>query len=158
MAFSFIFKARNGPLSLSPISSLWLWPSCLPQDTWDYTGPTWIIPPSQDQLISKLNSIHKLHSPLPYNITHSQVPEIRMWIHLGAVIVPITGRYRTLIWPNIHISSSKPSLILQNQVRGPAQWPMGYVHHSSPRVALAQWSVSLRRVTAFFTLDYLSLH
>ena len=86
---------------------------------------------------SKLNSIHKLHSPLPYNITHSQVPEIRMWIHLGAVIIPITGRYRTLIWPNIHISSSKPSLILQNQVRGPARWPMGYVHHSSPRVALA---------------------
>ena len=54
------------------------------KDLCDYIGPTWIVFPSQGQLISSLNSL------LLCNLTYSPVPGIRTSASLGAIILPCT--------------------------------------------------------------------
>lgn len=61
-------------------------PSSRYEDFCHYFRPTWIISPSQGQLVSNLNSICILNSLSPCNLTHSQVPVIRTLTSLGAII------------------------------------------------------------------------
>lgn len=82
-----LFKFKNGWKSL--LHSIPLWHCSLFLALIRFLvialGPVeWseISPPSQGQLISKLNFICKLNSSLPHN-TYAQVPGIRRWISFG---------------------------------------------------------------------------
>lgn len=78
-------KAKNIRLNpyhtAKPVYLSFLLPSSTSKDPCDYIGPTWKYQknlPCQCQLITNLYSISKLDSPLPYKLTYSKFPVIRL--------------------------------------------------------------------------------
>lgn len=88
-----------------PVSSLFPF-----MDTCDDTGLTQITQdnlPMEGQLTDNLNSIWNLTFPLPYNITHWEVLEIRTWTFLG--------------WEGGHYSAYHGQLVTWKVFSGPAR-------------------------------------